>query len=50
MAQYKFLKKKAFEKLDDFESRVNESAMGGWHVINFTQDHGGILVMLEKNK
>lgn len=50
MAQYKFIKKKNLEKLESFESRVNEIAMSGWKVVNFTQDHGGIIVMFEKLK
>ena len=50
MEQYKFLKKKNLEKLESFEKRVNEVAMSGWKVVNFTQDHGGILVLFEKMK
>ncbi|MFK7952913.1 MAG: hypothetical protein AB8B73_08700 [Ekhidna sp.] len=48
MKNYKFLKKGAFENLDKFEKRVNEETARGLRVINFTQDHGSIIVLLEK--
>ena len=50
MAQYKFLKKKTFEKLEDFENRINETAQGGWQVLNFQYVGSSILVLFEKNK
>lgn len=50
MAQYKFLKKGSFENLEKFENKVNEVANSGWKVLNFTQDHGGIIVLFEKNR
>lgn len=50
MTNYKFLKKNSFEKLGSFENKVNEEAARGWKVVNFTQDHGGVLVLMEKEK
>lgn len=50
MKTYKFLKKKAFESMESFEKRMNEQAAQGQRVVNFTQDHGGIMVLLERDK
>ncbi len=50
MKTYKFFKKKAFESLDSFEKRLNEQANQGQKVVNFTQDHGSIIVLLEKER
>ena len=50
MPNYKFLKKKAFEKIEKFEKRVNDMAMQGWKVINFTREHGEIVVLFERDR
>ena len=50
MKSYKFLKKGAFENMEKFEKRVNEEASKGLRVINFTQDHSGIIVLLERER
>lgn len=50
MKSYQFLKKGSFENLDKFEKRINEEASKGYKVVNFTQDHGVIIVMLEKER
>ncbi len=50
MGQYKFLKKKGLEKLDSFESRINEEATRGWKVVNFALDSGGVMVLMERQK
>lgn len=50
MNTYKFLKKKAFESMESFEKRLNEQASQGQKVVSFTQDHGGIIVLLERVK
>lgn len=48
MGNYKFLKRKGFESLDKFEKRINEIASQGWKVVNFTSDHGGLIVLFER--
>lgn len=45
-----FLKKGAFESLNKFEKKLNETVGSGWRVVNFTNDHGGIVVLLERNR
>lgn len=50
MTNYKFLKRKNFEKLDSFEARINEEAGRGWRAINFVQAGAGQLVLLEKER
>ena len=50
MNNHKFLKQKAFEKLDSFEKRLQEISNQGWKVVNFTSDHGSIIVMLERER
>jgi hypothetical protein len=50
MKTYKFLKKKAFENMESFEKRLNEQATQGQTVVSFTQDHGGIIVLLERER
>lgn len=50
MNKYKFIKQKAFEKLESFEKRLQETIGQGWKVINFTSDHGSITVMLERER
>lgn len=50
MKNYKFLKKGSFENLEKFEKRVNEEASKGQRVVSFTQDHGVIIVLLEKER
>jgi len=50
MQKYKFLQKGTFESLDKFEKKLNEVVSGGWKVINFTEDHGGIVVLLERTR
>ena len=50
MANYKFLKRKNFEKIERFESRINEEAARGWRVVNFVQHGAGQLVLLEKER
>ena len=48
MEKYKFIKRKGFEKMEKFEARINEMATNGWRVVNFTQDHGGLVALMEK--
>ncbi len=48
MNKYKFLKKGVFESLDKFEKKLNEKVTEGWRVVNFTNDHDGIVVLLER--
>lgn len=50
MNNYKFIKQKAFEKIDKFEKRVNETTSQGWKVNNFSSDHGSITVLLERER
>lgn len=50
MDKYKFLKKGAFESLEKFEKKLNETVNAGWRVVNFTEDHGGIVVLLERTR
>lgn len=50
MEKYKFVRKGALEGFDKFEKRLNEMAATGWRVVNFTQDHGGIVVLLERTR
>jgi len=50
MLSYKFLRKKVFERLEQFEGRINDEATRGWQVVNFTGDGNGILVLLEKKR
>ncbi|SNT15392.1 hypothetical protein SAMN05421640_2545 [Ekhidna lutea] len=50
MINYKFLKQKAFEKLERFEKRLHETANQGWKIKSFTSDHGSIIVMLERER
>jgi hypothetical protein len=49
MDRYRFLRKKSWESLEKFETRLNESTSRDWKVLNFVQD-GGILVLLEREK
>lgn len=48
MNNHKFLKQKAFEKVERFEKRLQETVSQGWRVNSFTSDHGSIIVMLER--
>ncbi|CAD5254030.1 MULTISPECIES: hypothetical protein [unclassified Imperialibacter] len=48
MEKYKFLKKGGLESLEKFERKLNEMVMTGWRVVNFTNDHGGFVVLLER--
>lgn len=50
MNNYKFLKQKAFEKIERFEKRLQETVNQGWKVNSFTSDHGSITVMLERER
>ncbi|MEO9482160.1 MAG: hypothetical protein ABJG47_01885 [Ekhidna sp.] len=50
MNNYKFIKQKAFEKMDKFEKRVNESTTQGWRINGFSSDHGSITVLLERER
>lgn len=50
MNNYKFIKQKAFEKMDKFEKRVNDATMQGWKVNSFTSDHGSLTVLLERER
>lgn len=51
MVTYKFLKKKTFEKIDRFESRINEEASKGWVVVNFTGDgQHSVAVLLKRER
>ncbi|WP_462247941.1 hypothetical protein [Ekhidna sp.] len=50
MNNYRFLKQKAFEKIDKFEKRVNEATGQGWKIHGFTSDHGSITVLLERER
>jgi hypothetical protein len=46
--KYKFLQKGSFESLAKFEKKLNEMVSTGWRVVNFTNDHGGFVVLLER--
>jgi Domain of unknown function (DUF4177) len=47
--EYKIINKKAFEKSDTFEKRLNSMAMQGWRVItSFTSD-GHLIMGKEKH-
>jgi len=48
MTTYKFLRRKTFEKLEGFESRLNDEAARGWRVVNFVPH--GPMVLLEKER
>ncbi|WP_425392634.1 hypothetical protein [Ekhidna sp.] len=50
MNNYKFLKQKAFEKVERFEKRMQESMSQGWKVNSFTSDHGSLVVLLERER
>ncbi|MEQ6166824.1 MULTISPECIES: hypothetical protein [unclassified Ekhidna] len=50
MNNYKFLKQKAFEKVERFERRLQETVSHGWKINSFTSDHGSLIVMLERDK
>lgn len=47
---YKFLKKGFFESLNAFEEKLNAEVRDGWKVVNFTNDHNAIVVLLERSK
>ena len=49
MKKYQFFKKKMFEGMEKFESRLNEECRKGDRPISMTYDHTtGICVLLEK--
>ena len=48
MQKYKFLTKGFMESMDKFEKKLNATVDTGWKVVNFTTDHGGIVVLLER--
>ena len=50
MNNYKFIRQKAFEKIDKFEKRLNESISQGWKVNSFASDNGTITVLLERDR
>lgn len=50
MSNIKFIRQKAFEKVDKFEKRVNETIGHGWRVNSFASDNGTIVVLLEKER
>ena len=50
MNKYKFLKQKAFEKLETFEARLHEMLAAGWRVNSFTSDHGSMVVLLDRER
>ena len=50
MTSYKFLKRKTFEKLENFEARLNEEAGRGWKAVSFVQVETGQIVLLERAK
>ena len=50
MNNYKFLKQKAFEKVERFEKRLQETVSQGWKVNSFASDHGSLVVMLERDR
>lgn len=50
MNNYKFIRQKAFEKIDKFEKRLNDNITQGWKVNSFASDHGSITVLLERER
>lgn len=50
MSQYKFVKKGLFESLSKFEKKLNDTANSGWRVVNFSYQHGEMIVLLERNR
>ncbi len=50
MSNIKFIRQKAFEKIEAFEKRVNDTTGQGWKVKSFASDHGAIIVLLEKER
>lgn len=47
---YRFLKKGLFQSLSSFEEKLNNEVREGWKVVNFTNDHNSIVVLLERSK
>ncbi len=50
MGRYKFFKKKTFENIEAFESRINEEASRGWKVITVTSDNGSMMAFMERER
>lgn len=51
MKKYRIFKKKMFEGMEKYESRLNDECRKGYRPISMTYDHTtGICVFLEKNK
>ncbi len=50
MNNYKFIRQKAFEKMDKFEKRVNDATMQGWKVNSIASDNGTVTVLLERER
>ncbi|WP_155182518.1 hypothetical protein [Fulvivirga lutimaris] len=50
MENYKFLKKGLFESLSSFQEKLNAKVHEGWKVVNFTNDHNSLIVLLERVK
>jgi len=50
MKKYKIFKKKIFEGVDKFESRLNDECRKGYRPISMTSDQSGatLVVLLEK--
>ncbi len=38
------------ENLENFEKRVNETASGGWRIINFSETDRGMVVLFERER
>ncbi|WP_420317978.1 hypothetical protein [Ekhidna sp.] len=50
MNSHKFLKQKAFEKVERFEKRLQESISQGWKVNSFASDQGSLIVLLDRER
>ena len=50
MGNYKFIKKGLFEGLNSFQEKLNAEVREGWKVVNFTNDHNSLIVLLERAK
>jgi hypothetical protein len=50
MNRYRIIKKKAFESLEKFESRMNSECGNGWRIVNLCSDNHTIYVLLERER
>lgn len=48
MEKYIIITSKAFEKMEKFQSRINDQARKGYRVVNMTHTGGTLAVLFEK--